>query len=209
MAKMTSDVAEIQNSFLSILELIVREPLTIIFSLIAMFFFSVKLTLFVLIFIPLSGWIISNLGKSLKKKSAQVQQEQGDFLTIIDETINGQKIIKTFSAGAQFKNRFYAATERFYNFSNHLLQRASLAGPASEFLGIAAIGVLLWFGGRMVLLDQSITGTAFVVYIGLAYNILTPAKGISKASYSIQKGNAAADRILEILNTKNNIIMNV
>jgi subfamily B ATP-binding cassette protein MsbA len=205
MAKMTSDVAEIQNSFLSILELIVREPLTIIFSLIAMFFFSVKLTLFVLIFIPLSGWIISNLGKSLKKKSAQVQQEQGDFLTIIDETINGQKIIKTFSAGAQFKNRFYAATERFYNFSNHLLQRASLAGPASEFLGIAAIGVLLWFGGRMVLLDQSITGTAFVVYIGLAYNILTPAKGISKASYSIQKGNAAADRILEILNTKNSI----
>ena len=205
MAKMTSDVAEIQNSFLSILELIVREPLTIIFSLVAMFFFSVKLTFFVLIFIPLSGWIISNLGKSLKKKSAQVQQEQGDFLTIIDETINGQKIIKTFGAGAQFKNRFYAATERFYNFSNHLLQRASLAGPASEFLGIFAIGVLLWFGGRMVLLDQSITGTAFVVYIGLAYNILTPAKGISKASYSIQKGNAAADRILEILNTKNSI----
>ena len=98
MAKMTSDVAEIQNSFLSILELIVREPLTIIFSLVAMFFFSIKLTFFVLIFIPLSGWIISNLGKSLKKKSEQVQQEQGDFLTIIDETINGQKIIKTFSA---------------------------------------------------------------------------------------------------------------
>ena len=209
MAKMTSDVAEIQNSFLSILELIVREPLTIIFSLVAMFFFSVKLTLFVLIFIPLSGWIISNLGKSLKKKSAQVQQEQGDFLTIIDETINGQKIIKTFGAGAQFKNRFYAATERFYNFSNHLLQRASLAGPASEFLGIAAIGVLLWFGGRMVLLDESITGTTFVVYIGLAYNILTPAKGISKASYSIQKGNAAADRILEILNVKNNLEDNI
>jgi subfamily B ATP-binding cassette protein MsbA len=205
MAKMTSDVAEIQNSFLSILELIVREPLTIIFSLFAMCFFSIKLTLFVLIFIPLSGWIITSLGKSLKKKSAQVQQQQGDFLTIIDETINGQKIIKTFGAGEQFKNRFNSATERFYNFSNQLLQRASLAGPASEFLGIAVIGILLWFGGRMVLLDESITGTTFVVYIGLAYNILTPAKGISKASYSIQKGNAAADRILEILNTKNNL----
>ena len=205
MAKMTSDVAEIQNSFLSILELIVREPLTIIFSLVAMCFFSIKLTLFVLIFIPLSGWIITSLGKSLKKKSAQVQQQQGDFLTIIDETINGQKIIKTFGAGEQFKNRFNSATERFYNFSNQLLQRASLAGPASEFLGIAVIGILLWFGGRMVLLDESITGTTFVVYIGLAYNILTPAKGISKASYNIQKGNAAADRILEILNTKNNL----
>ena len=205
MAKMTSDVAEIQNSFLSILELIVREPLTIIFSLVAMCFFSIKLTLFVLIFIPLSGWIITSLGKSLKKKSAQVQQQQGDFLTIIDETINGQKIIKTFGAGEQFKNRFNSATERFYNFSNQLLQRASLAGPASEFLGIAVIGILLWFGGRMVLLDESITGTTFVVYIGLAYNILTPAKGISKASYSIQKGNAAADRILEILNTQNNL----
>lgn len=205
MAKMTSDVAEIQNSFLSILELIVREPLTIIFSLVAMCFFSIKLTLFVLIFIPLSGWIITSLGKSLKKKSAQVQQQQGDFLTIIDETINGQKIIKTFGAGEQFKNRFNSATERFYNFSNQLLQRASLAGPASEFLGISVIGILLWFGGRMVLLDESITGTTFVVYIGLAYNILTPAKGISKASYSIQKGNAAADRILEILNTKNNL----
>lgn len=205
MAKMTSDVSEIQNSFLSILELIVREPLTIIFSLVAMFFFSFKLTLFVLIFIPISGWIISSLGKSLKKKSSQIQQEQGDFLSIIDETLNGQKIIKTFNAGEQFKNRFFEATLRFYDFSNQLLHRASLAGPVSEFLGISVIGILLWFGGRMVLLDESITGTTFVVYIGLAYNILTPAKGISKASYSIQKGNAAADRILEILNAKNSL----
>ena len=205
MAKMTSDVSEIQNSFLSILELIVREPLTIIFSLVAMFFFSFKLTLFVLIFIPISGWIISSLGKNLKKKSSQIQQEQGDFLSIIDETLNGQKIIKTFNAGEQFKNRFFKATLRFYDFSNQLLHRASLAGPVSEFLGISVIGILLWFGGRMVLLDESITGTTFVVYIGLAYNILTPAKGISKASYSIQKGNAAADRILEILNAKNSL----
>ena len=205
MAKMTSDVTEIQNSFLSILELIVREPLTILFSLSAMFFISFRLTFFVLIFIPFSGWIISLLGKSLKKNSALIQQEQGDFLTIIDETVNGQKIIKTFGAGEHFKNKFYAATQRFYNFSNQLIHRSSLAGPASEFLGVAAIGILLWFGGRLVLVDESISGTTFIAYIGLAYNILTPAKGISKAVYSIQKGNASADRIFKILNTENSV----
>lgn len=205
MAKMTSDVTEIQSSYLSILELVVREPLTILFSLIAMLFVSVKLTLFVLLFIPLSGLVISSIGKRLKKQSALIQKEQGDFLSIIDETVNGQKIIKTYDAGAYFKEKFYSATHRFYTFSNKLLFRASLAGPTSEFLGITAIGILLWFGGRMVLIDGSLSGTTFIVYIGLAYNILTPAKGISKASYSIQKGNAAADRILEILTAQNKL----
>ena len=202
MAKMTSDVTEIQQSFLSILELLVREPLTILFSLAAMLLFSFKLTLFVILFIPISGLVISSIGKRLKKHSARIQEEQGDFLSIIDETVNGQKIIKTFAAGEHFKDRFFKATDRFYLFSNQLLHRASLAGPTSEFLGISAIGILLWFGGKMVLIDESITGTSFIVYMGLAYNILTPAKSISKASYSIQKGNAAADRVLEILNVK-------
>ena len=202
MAKMTSDVTEIQQSFLSILELLVREPLTIFFSLAAMLLFSFKLTLFVILFIPISGLVISSIGKRLKKHSARIQEEQGDFLSIIDETVNGQKIIKTFAAGEHFKDRFFKATDRFYLFSNQLLHRASLAGPTSEFLGISVIGILLWFGGKMVLIDESITGTSFIVYMGLAYNILTPAKSISKASYSIQKGNAAADRVLEILNVK-------
>ena len=205
MAKMTSDVTEIQQSFLSILELLVREPLTILFSLAAMLLFSFKLTLFVILFIPISGLVISSIGKRLKKHSARIQEEQGDFLSIIDETVNGQKIIKTFSAGEHFKDRFFKATDRFYLFSNQLLHRASLAGPISEFLGISVIGILLWFGGKMVLIDESITGTSFIVYMGLAYNILTPAKSISKASYSIQKGNAAADRILEILNVKDHL----
>ena len=205
MAKMTSDVTEIQQSFLSILELLVREPLTIFFSLAAMLLFSFKLTLFVILFIPISGLVISSIGKRLKKHSARIQEEQGDFLSIIDETVNGQKIIKTFSAGEHFKDRFFKATDRFYLFSNQLLHRASLAGPTSEFLGISAIGILLWFGGKMVLIDVSMTGTSFIVYMGLAYNILTPAKSISKASYSIQKGNAAADRVLEILNVKDHL----
>ena len=205
MAKMTSDVTEIQQSFLSILELLVREPLTILFSLAAMLLFSFKLTLFVILFIPISGLVISSIGKRLKKHSVRIQEEQGDFLSIIDETVNGQKIIKTFAAGEHFKDRFFKATDRFYLFSNQLLHRASLAGPTSEFLGISAIGILLWFGGKMVLIDESITGTSFIVYMGLAYNILTPAKSISKASYSIQKGNAAADRVLEILNVKDHL----
>ena len=205
MAKMTSDVTEIQQSFLSILELLVREPLTIFFSLAAMLLFSFKLTLFVILFIPISGLVISSIGKRLKKHSARIQEEQGDFLSIIDETVNGQKIIKTFSAGEHFKDRFFKATDRFYLFSNQLLHRASLAGPTSEFLGISVIGILLWFGGKMVLIDENITGTSFIVYMGLAYNILTPAKSISKASYSIQKGNAAADRVLEILNVKDHL----
>ena len=205
MAKMTSDVTEIQQSFLSILELLVREPLTILFSLAAMLLFSFKLTLFVILFIPISGLVISSIGKRLKKHSVRIQEEQGDFLSIIDETVNGQKIIKTFAAGEHFKDRFFKATDRFYLFSNQLLHRASLAGPTSEFLGISAIGILLWFGGKMVLIDESITGTSFIVYMGLAYNILTPAKSISKASYSIQKGNASADRILEILNVKDHL----
>ena len=215
MAKITSDVSEIQSSYLSILELVVREPLTITFSVCAMFFFSFKLTLFVLIFIPICGVIISNLGKKLKEKSSQILQQQGDFLSIIDETINGQKIIKTFGASEYFKNKFFKATQIFYNFSNQLLHRASLAGPVSEFLGVFTIGILLWFGGRMVLLDETIAGTTLIVYIGLAYNILTPAKGISKANYSIQKGSAAADRILGILNiedhfedTKDSVTLN-
>ena len=197
--RVTSDVNEIQNSYLSILELIFREPFTILFSLLVMFFFSIKLTLFVLVFVPLSGLIISSIGKRLKIDSSKIQQKQGDFISILDETINGQRIIKSSNAIPLFKEKFYRASKSFYLFSNRLYQRSSLAGPVSEFLGVVAIGILLWFGGNMVLVEGNLSNTTFLVYIGLAYNILTPAKGMSKSSYSIQKGIAAADRIQEIL----------
>ena len=205
MARMTSDVTEIQTSFLAVLELLVREPLTILFTLGFMLSFSVKLTFFVLLFIPISGIIISLLGKKLKKHALRVQQEQAQFLNAIEETVNGQKIIKIFSAGELFKNKFETTTQRFFTLSNQLLNKVNLASPASEFLGICVIGVLLWFGGRMVLLENSLTGPEFIVYMGLAYNILTPAKAFSKAVYSIQKGNAAAQRILAILNAENSV----
>ncbi len=201
-ARITTDVQEIQTSFLSILELIVREPLTIIFTIVMMLLISAKLTLFVFIFIPISGFIISRIGKSLKKKSDRVQKEQGTFLSIVEETLGGLKVIKGFNAENTFFNKFKGSTERFYNFSNKLLNRQNFASPTSEFLGISVIAILLWYGGRMVLVDGTLDGSSFIAYMGLAYNILTPAKAISKASYSVKKGNAAAERVLEILNTK-------
>ena len=205
-ARITSDVLEVQHSFLSILELIVREPLMIIFTIIMMLLLSAELTIFVFIFIPISGFIISRVGKSLKKQSDQVQSEQGYFLSLVEETLGSLKIIKGFNAEPRVQGKFEASTQRFFKFSNRLLHRRNLASPISEFLGICVIAILLWYGGNMVLIAKSLDASDFLVYMGLAYNILTPAKSISKASYSVKKGDAAAARILEILETESNIV---
>ncbi|MEX0288597.1 MAG: ABC transporter ATP-binding protein [Flavobacteriaceae bacterium] len=204
-ARITSDVLEIQHSFLSVLELIVREPLTILFTIIIMFLISVKLTIFVFLFIPIAGMIISWIGKSLKKKSDRVQKEQGEFLSIVEETLGGLRVIKAFNSESRFFKVFSTSTERFFKFSNRLLNRQNLASPTGEFLGILVIGVLLWFGGKMVLVDGTLDAPSFIAYMGLAYNILTPAKAISKASYGVKKGNAAAERVLDILEAENPI----
>ena len=204
-SRISTDVLEIQHSFLSILELIVREPLTIIFTIFTMFFLSPSLTLFVFIFIPISGFIISAIGKKLKRQSDKAQQEQGHFLSLLDETITGLKVIKSFNSEENFNNKFQTSTERFFSISNKLLNRQNLASPASEFLGILVIAGLLWYGGNLVFVDQTLEPAIFLSYIGLAYNILTPAKAISKAGYSVRKGNAAAERVLEILNTEDTI----
>ncbi len=202
MARISADVLEIQHSFLSILELIVREPLTILFTLGAMLFLSFKLTIFVFLFIPISGFLISLIGKTLKKHSDKVQKEQGFFLSIVEETLGGLKVIKGFNAEPIFNSKFKKSTDRFFNYSNTLLNRQNLASPTSEFLGICVISVLLWYGGRLVFIDGSLQAEMFLAYIGLAYNILTPAKAISKANYGVKKGNAAAERVLEILNSR-------
>jgi subfamily B ATP-binding cassette protein MsbA len=203
MARIIGDVNEVKNSFLSILEMLVREPLTIIFTITAMLMISAELTLFVFIFIPVSGYLISLIGKSLKRKSGKVQREQGYFLSLLEETLGGLKIIKGFNGEENFNKKFTQSTNRFYHYSNSLLNRTNLASPASEFLGIGVIAVLLWYGGKLVLIDHSLEGEDFITYMGLAYNILTPAKAISKASYKVKKGNAAAERVLEILETPN------
>lgn len=200
-SRISNDVNEVQNSFLSVLEMIIKEPLSMIFSIAWMLVISTKLTIFMFIFIPVSGYIISLIGKRLKKQSSDVQIEQGIFLSTLEETLNGLKVIKSFNAEPAFNKRFTESTNRFFHFSNKLGNRQNLASPVSEFLGIATIAVLLWYGGRMVMIDETLTAAAFLAFMGLAYNILTPAKAISKASYSVKRGNAAADRVLEILET--------
>ncbi|MGC1632580.1 MAG: ABC transporter ATP-binding protein [Gelidibacter sp.] len=204
-SRVSSDVDEVKNSFLAVLEMIVREPLTILFSLIAMLILSVKLTLFVFIFIPISGFIISKIGKSLKKGSLKVQQEQGVFLSILEETMSGLRIIKAFDVEKVFAKKFEDSNERYYKHSNTLLNRQNLASPMSEVLGIVVIGILLVYGGYLVFIDNSMDPSFFIGYISLAYNILTPAKAIAKASYGVKKGNGAAERILEFLDSENTI----
>lgn len=204
-SRISADVNEVQTSFLAILELIVKEPLTIVFTISAMLIISVKLTLFVFVFIPVSGYIISLIGKQLKKQSSKAQQEQGTFLSTIEETIGGLKVVKGYNSENYFNSVFQNSTERFFNLSNSIGNRQNLASPASEFMGITVIAILLWYGGQMVLIEKSLDGASFIAYMGLAYNILTPAKAISKASYGVKRGNAAAERVLEILDQENPI----
>ncbi len=204
-SRIAGDVNEVQTSFLSILELIVKEPLTIVFTIIMMFTISTKLTLFVFIFIPVSGYIISLIGKRLKKQSTRAQQEQGTFLSTIEETLGGLKVVKGYNAENYFNNVFQESTARFFGLSNSIGNRQNLASPVSEFMGIMVIAILLWYGGHMVLIEKTLNGASFIAYMGLAYNILTPAKSISKASYNIKRGNAAAERVLEILQQENPI----
>ncbi|MFH6999232.1 ABC transporter ATP-binding protein [Flavobacterium sp. FlaQc-57] len=205
-SRISADVNEVQNSFLAILELIVKEPLTIIFTIATMLIISPKLTLFVFIFIPVSGYIISLIGKQLKKQSTKAQQEQGTFLSTIEETIGGLKVVKGYNSENYFNTVFQNSTERFFKLSNSIGNRQNLASPASEFMGITVIAILLWYGGQMVLIEKTLDGAKFIAYMGLAYNILTPAKAISKASYGVKRGNAAAERVLEILEQENTIV---
>lgn len=200
-----ADVNEISASYLSILEMVVREPLTIIFTLGAMLFLSVKLTIFVLLFIPISGFIISKIGKSLKKNSAIVQEEQGKILSILEETLGGLRVVKSFTAEEKFRNAFTTTSQQFFKYSNIVLNRQNLASPMSEFLGIMVIGILLVYGGYLVFVDKQMEAGFFLGYILLAYNVLTPAKAISKASYGLKRGNASAERVLEILDQHNPI----
>ena len=204
-SRITTDINEFQTSYLSILEFIVKEPLTIIFTIVIMCGISLKLTIFVFIFIPVAGLAISRVGKTLKKHSGRVQAEQGFFLSLIEETLSGLRIIKSFNAQGAFIKRFTDSTQRFNTYANNLSYRQNLASPISEFLGILVIGILLWYGGTMVLVDKTLGGSEFVAYMGLAYNILTPAKEISKAAYRLRQGDAAALRVLEVIHAQNPI----
>ncbi|HLV13977.1 MAG TPA: ABC transporter ATP-binding protein [Xanthomarina sp.] len=199
MARILGDINEMQNSFFIILELIVREPLTIIFSLALMFTISWELSIFVLCFIPIAGIMISRIGKSLKGNSLKAQQESGKLISIVEESLTGLKIVKSYNAEPLFTKSFTNSADKILKLSNKIGLKNNLAGPVSEVLGIATIAVLLWYGGKLVLIDKTIEGTTFIAFMGLAYAILTPAKAISKASYKVKNGMAAADRVFEIL----------
>lgn len=205
MARMLGDINEVQNSFFQILELVVREPLTILFSIITMFIISSKLTLFVFAFIPISGFIISRVGKNLKAKSVKAQHENGIFISILDETLGGLKVVKGYNAEASFTKKFNDSINRLLHLSNSIGNKNNLASPLSEFLGIITIAVLLWFGAQLVVEEQSLSSATFITYIALAYTILTPAKSISKASYQVKTGLAAAERVFTLMEQENTI----
>ena len=205
MARMLGDVNEVQNSFFQILELIVKEPLTIVFALVTMLNISVQLTLFVFVFIPVSGFIISKIGKNLKSKSTRAQQESGFLISVVEESLSGLKVVKSYTAEPTFKGKFNDSINRLLKLSNSIGNKNNLASPMSEFMGIVTIAVLLWYGGNLVLVEKTLEGSLFLVYMLLAYNILTPAKAISKASYSVKNGLAAAQRVFEVLETENTI----
>jgi len=212
MARMLGDVNEVQNSFFMILELIIKEPLTIIFTIIAMLAISVKLTLFVFIFIPVSGFIITRIGKSLKSKSQKLQAENGYLISIVEESLSGMKVVKSYNAESVFRTKFNDSLNRILKLANKIGSKNNLASPLSEFLGIIAIAIILWYGGNMVLTEKLangkplLDGARFFAYMGLAYNILTPAKAISKASYTVKNGLAAAQRVFEVLEVENEIV---
>jgi subfamily B ATP-binding cassette protein MsbA len=202
-ARATGDLGTINETFLNLSIVLIREPLNIIFTLIIMVSLSWELSLFVFTFIPVSGWLISVISKKIKSQSAALFKEGGVMLSSIEETLSGLRVIKAFNAEPFFAKRYGNFNERVLKLSNDLTKRNSLAGPMSEFLGIATIAMLLWFGGRMVLLDDTLNASIFLSFMGLAYNILTPAKAISKASNAIKIGNAAAERVIEVLDTPN------
>lgn len=205
MSRMLGDINEVQNSFFQVLELVVREPLTILFSIVTMFIISPKLTLFVFAFIPISGFIISRIGKNLKAKSVKAQHENGIFISIVDETLGGLKVVKGYNAEQSFTAKFNESVNRLLRLSNSIGNKNNLASPLSEFLGIITIAVLLWFGAQLVVEEKVLSSSTFIAYIALAYTILTPAKAISKASYQVKTGLAAAERVFTLMEQENTI----
>jgi len=205
-ARMTADVQEVETSILTSIETIVREPLTVIIAIAIMFFMSVKLTLFVFILLPVSGFIISSISKKLKANSVKAQQETGTFLSFIEETLTGLRIIKGFNAENVIEKKFNQSTQHFKSLMNSVFHRQTLASPMSEFLGSATIIAILWVGGSEVLSKtSSLQSEEFFGYIVLFYTVLNPIKLITTSYYSIQKGEASAERIMQILNSENNI----
>ena len=206
MARMSGDVAEIENSIMSSLDMLFKNPIMIIVCLAMMITVSWQLTLFVFILLPIAGYIMGKIGKRLKRTSLEGQQQWGSLMATIEETLGGLRIIKAFNAEQKIQERFHSENQRFYKTTNKISRRQALAHPMSEFLGTATIAIVLWFGGTLILSGNNIIDApTFIYYMVIFYSIINPAKDLSKAAYQIQKGLASMERVDKILSAVNPI----
>ncbi len=206
MARMSGDVAEIESSIMASIDMFFKNPIMILVCLFTMCMISWQLTIFVLILLPIAGTIMGRVGKKLKRKSLENQNQWGVLMSNIEETLGGLRIIKAFNAEEKVKNRFHKENQHLYTLSNKVARRQALAHPMSEFLGTSAIAIVLWFGGALILNGaSSMSASSFIYYLVIFYNIINPAKELSKAMYSIQKGLASMERVDKILSADNPI----
>lgn len=206
MARMSGDVAEIENSIMSSLDMMFKNPVMIIVCLGIMIAISWQLTLFVFVLLPIAGLVMGKVGKRLKRTSFEGQTQWGVLMSTIEETLGGLRIIKAFNAENKMCARFHSENQVFYRLSNRVARRQALAHPMSEFLGTVAIAIILWFGGDLILSgNTTLNAPDFIYYMVMFYSIINPAKDLSKASYAIQKGLASMERVDKILNATNPI----
>ncbi len=206
-ARITGDVNEVEASVVSSLDMLIKNPLMILISLVAMIVISWQLTLFVLILLPVAGFIMGTVGKTLKRSSFEGQNKWGFLISIIEETLGGLRVIKAFRAEGAMAERFERHNEEFRGISNRIFRRLQLAHPMSEFLGTAAIAVVLWYGGSLILEGGSgLDASTFIYYIVIFYSIINPAKEFSKGVYTVRRGMASIERVDKILLAKNTLL---
>ncbi len=206
MARMSGDVTEVENSIMSSLDMLFKNPIMIVVCLTMMVIVSWQLTIFVLVLLPVAGLVMGRVGKRLKRVSLEGQTQWGQLLSNIEETIGGLRIVKAFNAEKKVNRRFEQENERYRAITTRMQRRYELAHPMSEFLGTATIAIVLWFGGTLILGGHAgITAPSFIYYMVIFYSIINPAKDLSKASYNIQRGEAALERIDKILTAENTI----
>jgi ABC-type multidrug transport system fused ATPase/permease subunit len=203
-SRMTADVQEVQWSILQMIEVIFREPLMMGITMFTLLYISPTLTLFVLVLLGFAGLVIGNVGRSLRKESGNIQSLLGQIISVMDETLGGLRIIKGFNADAYQKDKFKTDNDLYRRNMVRILRRKDAASPLSEFLGVSVFVALLWFGSRLVFNGEMLAGT-FIVYLGLFYQIIDPAKTFSSAAFNIRKGLAAKERIDEILTAEETI----
>ena len=205
-SRMTNDVGEVEASVIGTLEGWVRDPLTIIITLLVLLFMSYQLTLFVLVCIPVVGFVIGRITRSLKKQSQDVAVYYSESVSILDETLSGLRVIKAFNSEGLLKSRFFNNNSEMLNVKNRIGYRRDLASPMSEFLGVMIFAAILYFGGRLVLSAQfGLTGSLLLTYLGTFYNMINPTKSLSTSFSNMRKGSAAIGRIEEILMTESTI----